>query len=117
MSATELVEDPSAARAELDRLQSGLADRRSIVHFARSGVAVVVAMIFACAAAKLFWDSAKLPYLGIAASVFALAAAIYSLVQHRRAKRLRDDENARFAKLQALRRSLHLDDPAALLPR
>jgi hypothetical protein len=117
VSATERVEDPTAARAELDQLQSELADRRSIVHFAHSGVAVIVAMIFACAAAKLFWDSAKLPYLGIGASAFALAATIYSLVQHGRAKRLRDEENAQFEKLQALRHALQLDDPSALLPR
>ena len=116
MSATDTVEDPSA-RAELERLQSELADRRSIVHFARAAVAVTASLILACAAAKLFWDSAKVPYLGFVATGLALAAAFYSLAQHRRAKRLHAQENERFQTLQALRRTLQLDDPSALLPR
>jgi hypothetical protein len=116
VSATDTVEDPSA-RAELERLQSELSDRRSIVHFARAAVAVTVSLIFACAAGKLFWDSAKVPYLGFAAVALALAAALYSLSQHRRAKRLHAQENERFRSLQALRRTLKLDDPSALLPR
>jgi uncharacterized membrane protein YebE (DUF533 family) len=117
VTSTDLVKDPAAARAELDRLQQELADRRSISHFAQAGIGLVVAMILASAAAKLFWDSAKTPYLGIVAAIGAVALATYSVVQYVKGKRHLESELSRFEALKSLQRALHLDDPSALLPQ
>ena len=117
MSSTDLPKDPAAARAELERLQQELADRRSIPYFAQAGVGMIAAAILASASAKLFWDSLKTPYLGITAAVGALALAVYSVVQYTRGKRHLKLELTRFESLKALRRALHLDDPSALLPQ
>ena len=104
-------------RAELERLQAGLATRKSIRHFAHSAVSFVIMLIIAGAAIKLFRDSAKVPYLGYAAVAVALGLAIYSLTQLLKGRRHLADELERFASLEALRRALHLDDPSQLLPR
>lgn len=101
----------------LEALQRELADRRSIVHLAHAGVATVTAFIFGGAAAKLFWDSIRLPYLGVAAAGVALLCLLYAWVNYRRGNRLLTDERQRFEAMMEMRQALHLDDPAALLPQ
>lgn len=105
------------ATETLEQLQSDLSDRRSIVLLAHSGVAFVTAFIFGGAAIKLFWDSIRLPYLGIAAAAIALACVIYGLVNYLRGQKLLADEHRRFGLMMEMREALHLDDPAALLPQ
>ncbi|HTS80827.1 MAG TPA: hypothetical protein VMH40_09540 [Myxococcaceae bacterium] len=112
---TEL--SPEVARARLPELQAQLAVRESTTHFARSGVALVASCIFAGAAAKLFWDSIRFPVLGAASVLVAIGLVIYAWVQLRRGKAHDRREMELFASLQAVHRALHLDDPAALLPR
>ena len=104
-------------RSQLDVLQALLAARESTPHLARAAVALVVALILAGAAAKLFHDSVRLSYLGVLAAAGAAGAALYAAVHYARARRHLADEHARFARLLALRRMLRLDDPSALLPR
>ena len=104
-------------RAELERLQAGLATRKSIRHFAHSAVSTVVALIVAGAAIKLFRDSAKVPYVGFLAAAISLGLAVYAVTQLVKGRRHLADELERFASLEALRRALHLDDPSQLLPR
>ena len=104
-------------RAELERLQAGLATRKSIRHYAHAAVSFVVALIFAGAAIKLFVDSAKVPYVGYAALALTLGLVAYSLTQLLKGRRHMADELERFASLEALRRALRLDDPSQLLPR
>lgn len=104
-------------RSQLERLQAGLATRQSILHFAHSGVSVIVAMIFAGAAAKLFWDSAKVPYVAFGATVLVLGLVSYALVHYRKGRRELADELKRYGDLLELRRQLHLDNPSTLLPR
>jgi len=112
---TEL--SPEAARAGLPELESQLASRRSTVHFARSGVALVACAIFTAAAAKLFWDSIRFPILGAVATAVAIGLVAYAWVQYRRGRVHLRRELELFARLQAAHRVLHLDDPSALLPR
>jgi hypothetical protein len=104
-------------RAELERLQAGLATRKSIRHFAHSAVSLVIALIMAGATIKLFVDSAKVPYVGFAAAGLTLGLIAYSLTQLLKGRRHLADELERFASLEALRRALRLDDPSQLLPR
>jgi O-antigen/teichoic acid export membrane protein len=114
-SSTEL--SPQVARARLPELQAQLAVRQSTTHFARSGVSLVGCAIFTAAAAKLFWDSIRFPVLGAVATALAIALVVYAWVQYRRGMMQYRREMELFASLQAVHRALHLDDPAALLPR
>ena len=102
---------------ELETLRAQLASRASTVHFARTGVALVVAFIFTGAAAKLFWDSIRFPRLGLAALLIALGLVAYAAVHYRRGKRDLVRELALFESLKGVRHTLRLDDPASLLPR
>jgi hypothetical protein len=104
-------------RSQLDRLQERLATRQSILHFAHAGVSVISALIFGAAAAKLFWDSAKLPVLGFGAAAVALGLLIYSGVRYAKGRRELTEELKRYGDLLELRRRLQLDNPSALLPR
>jgi hypothetical protein len=111
---------PTAAQSNpeaLEQLQRELSDRQSIVNLAHAGVSFVVVIIMGLTAGKLFWDSVRVPYLGIASAIIAVAAAIYCAVRYQRGQRLLADERARFAQMMALREALHLDDPSALLPQ
>ncbi|HZJ55598.1 MAG TPA: hypothetical protein VFD38_15770 [Myxococcaceae bacterium] len=112
---TELT--PEVARARLPELQAQLAVRRSTTHFARAGVALVACAVFSAAAAKLFWDSLRFPVLGALALVLAIALVVFAWIQYRRGMVHHQRELELFASLQAVHRALHLDDPAALLPR
>jgi hypothetical protein len=78
---------------------------------------LIVALIFGGAAAKLFWDSSKVPVLGFAATVVALGLLIYSLVRYTKGHRELAEELKRYGDLLELRRRLQLDNPSTLLPR
>ena len=106
-----------AARVELESLRAQLASRTSTVHFAHTGVSLVVAFIFTGAAAKLFWDSIRFPRWGLLALLVAVALVAYAAVQYRRGKRELARELALFESLKGVRHSLRLDDPGSLLPR
>ena len=112
---TEL--SPEVARARLPELEASLASRKSTVHFARSGVSLVACIIFTAAAAKLFWDSIRFPILGAVAVLIAVGLVVYAWAQYRRGRVHLHQELELFARLQAVHRVLHLDDPSALLPR
>jgi uncharacterized membrane protein len=114
-SSTEL--SPEVARARLPELQAQLAVRQSTTHFARAGVALVACSVFTAAAAKLFWDSIRFPVLGAASVLVAIALVAYAWVQYRRGQVHHRRELELFSSLRAVHRALHLDDPAALLPR
>lgn len=103
-------------QAELEALQEELAERKSTLHFAHTGVSLIVALLFASAAAKLFWDSVKLPYLGIASALVAIGLAGYALSQYRKGRKTLAWELERFERLKSLRGELGLDDAASLLP-
>jgi hypothetical protein len=102
---------------QLERLQEALSTRQSTLLFAHAGISFVVSVIFGCATAKLFWDSARAPYvawLGLAATV---GLGLYGLVRYRQGRTVLADELVRFETLLELRRRLRLDDPTALLPQ
>jgi hypothetical protein len=103
-------------KAEFEKLQDELSTRISTTKFAHAGVSLVAALILASASAKLFWDSAKLPYLGILAAALSLGLGIYALVSYRRGLTIARHESERFEQLRGLQRQLGLDDPASLLP-
>jgi hypothetical protein len=105
------------ARTRLAELQIQLASRRSTLHFAHCGTALVACAIFTAAAAKLFWDSIRFPVLGAAAVLVATALVIYAWLQYRRGQTHLRRELALFARLQEVHRALELDNPAALLPQ
>jgi hypothetical protein len=112
---TELT--PEVARARLPQLQAQLAVRRSTTHFARAGAALVACAVFTAAAAKLFWDSIRFPVLGALSLALGSALVVFAWIQYRRGMAHHRRELELFASLQAVHRALHLDDPAALLPR
>jgi hypothetical protein len=104
-------------RSQLEQLQERLATRHSILHFAHAGVSMIVALIFGSAAAKLFWDSEKVPVLGFVAAAVALGLLTYSGVRYAKGRRELAEELKRYGDLLELRRRLKLDNPSALLPR
>ncbi|MBI3183808.1 MAG: hypothetical protein HYZ28_16850 [Myxococcales bacterium] len=116
MSAGATTDTPS--RQELDRLQLELSSRSSVVHFAHAAVSMLLALIIAGMAAKLFWDiQPRYFYLGAAVWLLALGLAAYSVVRYLLGKRVLKVEARMYEELLALRRALRLDDPSALLPR
>ncbi len=108
--------DTPDLRAELETLQSELSARISTQQFAHAGVSSVVAMIIGAAAIKLFVDSAKVPYLGMLAATVSFGLAVYAMTQYRRGVKSARLERERFERMQGIRRTLGIDDPAALLP-
>lgn len=104
-------------RSQHERLQASLATRQSILHFAHSGVSFLVSLILAGAAAKLFWDSAKVPYLAFAVVAVVLGLVSYAAVHYRKGRRELAEELKRYGDLLELRRQLQLDNPSKLLPR
>ena len=105
------------ARAEFERLQKELESRRSIAHFARTGVSSLAALICAGAAAKLFYDSIRFPILGLIAAVLCVGLVSYAVHHYRTGRRLLKRELEHFESLKALRRTLRIDDPFVQLPR
>jgi hypothetical protein len=108
--------DPVQQRAELDQLQSELASRESITHFARTAVSTTVALLLGGGVAKLFVDSTRTPYLAWGGTVVVLGVVVFATVQYVRGRRAMKSENERIERMLALRRELRLDDPSALLP-
>ena len=108
---------PQEAQTRLPELQSQLASRQSTAYFARTAVALVASAVFSAAAAKLFWDSIRFPVLGAVAVLVAIGLVVYAWIQYRRGQVHYRREMELFASLKAVHRALHLDDPAALLPR
>ena len=104
-------------RSQHERLQASLATRQSILHFAHAGVSFLVALILSGAAAKLFWDSTKVPYLSFGIVVVVLGLVSYSGVNYRKGRRELAEELKQYGDLLELRRQLHLDNPSKLLPR
>lgn len=104
-------------RSQHERLQASLATRQSILHFAHAGVSFLVALILAGAAAKLFWDSAKVPYLGFGVAAGVLGLVSYSMVNYLKGRRELAEELKQYGDLLELRRRLQLDNPSKLLPR
>ena len=110
-------QNPEELRSQLERLQESLATRQSILHFAHTGVSFIVAMLLAGAAAKLFWDSARVPVVAFAATMVSLGLVAYGLSHYGKGRRAMAQELERFAALLELRRQLKLDNPSQLLPR
>lgn len=101
----------------MEQLQAVLASRHSTRSFAQFAIALALAVIVAGAAGKLSWDAKGFPYLGIAAALAAGAVTVFALRCYRRGMAQLKLEIERFERWQALRRSLGIDDPSALLPR
>jgi hypothetical protein len=110
-------QNPEQLRSELDRLQESLATRQSVLHFAHTGVSFIVAMLVAGAAAKLFWDSMRVPLLAYVATLLSLGLTIYGLSHYFKGRRALAGELKRYGDLLELRRQLKLDNPSQLLPR
>ncbi|WP_224249895.1 hypothetical protein [Hyalangium gracile] len=104
-------------RSQLERLQESVATRQSILHFAHSSVSFLAALIFSGAAAKLFWDSAKVPYVAFGAVALVVLLLGYCLAHYLKGRRALAEELKRYGDMLELRRRLHLDNPSALLPR
>lgn len=101
-----------------DALQAELKARKSIFHLAHAAVSLLVAMVAACTAARLFWDYElqELPLFG-AALIVSLVMFVHGFVRWGIGRRAMDRENAQYAELRALRATLGIDDPEMLLPR
>jgi hypothetical protein len=108
----------SDPQTELERLQSELASRKSITHFAHSAVSFMVSLILAGTSGKLFWDleEEKQIWAWLVGAV-AVAVGGYALTRYLTGRKLLAVELERFEALKALRRTLKLDDPSALLPQ
>jgi hypothetical protein len=110
--------DPASLRAEHDLLMARLSARRSTEHFAHTAVSTFFALIFAGGAGKLYWDDGGV-YLELVLVGSAIAAGLllHAVVRYVRGHRALAYERTEFERLGALRRSLGIDDPAAMLPR
>lgn len=109
-------DDSTQQRAELDQLQSELATRMSITHFAKTAISTMVALILSGGVAKLIVDSAKLPFLAMAGIAAVVGLVLFAVVQYVRGRKAQVYEDTRYARMMELRQALHLDDPAMLLP-
>jgi hypothetical protein len=107
---------PSDLEQQLEQLQAELSARSSTFHFAHAGVSMIFALIVAGAAGKLGWDGKHL-WAAFAVGGISVALWVYGLVHYRIGKGHLRRELERFETLKSLRRTLHLDDPSALLPQ
>ena len=104
-------------RAEYDATLSAVSTRRSTLHFAHGAISLLVGLIGAATAGKLWWDFGAEYELPSAALAFiALGVLVYSLVRYLLGRRALSTELVDFTKLKRLRQELGLDDPRALLP-
>lgn len=103
-----------------DALQAELHARKSIFHFAHAAVSLLVAVVAACTAARLFWDyqldKLPLPLFGAALAV-SVVMFLHGFVRWGIGRRALERESAQYAELRALRATLRIDDPEMLLPR
>ncbi|MBK7860761.1 MAG: hypothetical protein IPJ65_19590 [Archangiaceae bacterium] len=108
----------TANLSRLESLQSDLNARRSIFHLAHAAISLLIAVISAGTAARLFYDYElnELPLLG-AAVLVALGMFVHGFVRWALGRRALNREVAQFAELRELRATLGLDDPNLLLPR
>lgn len=104
-------------RARFDQLQESLATRQSTTHFTHAGVSTIAFLLISGAAGKLFHDSLRTPVLAWGTALLALGLLVYGLRSYRKGRAVLADELQRYETLLALRSELHLDNPAALLPR
>lgn len=109
-------------REQLEQLQAELASRRSIVHFAHAGVSLVVALIFAGASAKYFYDQFVLVkeehvLIGAIFAVLSVGLLVYSAARMVLGRKTLKHEKSRYQTMMSVRSALKLDDPSALLPR
>lgn len=109
---------PANPRQRYDALAANLSSRKSTTHFAHAGVSLVLTIIFAGTAGRIFWkaEADMLPFgwvAAIAAAVVFLYAAVRLFIGRSRLQAELTD----FAQLQSLREQLGLDDPARLMPR
>ncbi|HYO59160.1 hypothetical protein [Archangium sp.] len=102
---------------QLARLQEALSTRQSTLLFAHAGVSFVLAFILGGATGKLFWDSARAPYVAWLGLAVTLGLAVYGLMRYRQGRTVLADELVRYETMLELRRRLGLDNPTALLPR
>ena len=108
------------AEDALAALQRELASRKSVLHFAHSAVATILALIAAGTVAKMVWDLDIRPDTEIfvyPVAAFCVACFVYGFVRYLVGRRELQKEIASFAQLQTLRKQLNLDDPSALLPQ
>ncbi len=105
-------------RRQLDQLQAELSSRSSTVHFAHAAVSLAVSLILFGGVGKLAWDLGdKLPgWVGAGTGLSGLIL-VYALIRWALARRELRAELEKLKALEALRRELKLDDPAALLPQ
>lgn len=111
-------EATASSRQQYDALATTLSSRKSTLHFAHASVALVAVIILSGTAGRIFYkaDAEDLPF-GWAAGLLAAGLLIYGVVRLVRGRSLLASELADFARLQALRLELGLDDPARLMPR
>ncbi|MBX7100143.1 MAG: hypothetical protein K1X89_20680 [Myxococcaceae bacterium] len=108
----------SDPRGELEHLNEQLRARASVRHFAHAAVSAMLGLLVAGTVGKEAWDGAPMteglvPLLAAAAT----AALLYAAVRYGLGRAVLGTELAQFDRLLGLRRALHLDDPAKLLPR
>lgn len=107
----------SVQRETLEKLQTELSARQSIVYFAHAGVSSVFAFILLGASMKIVWDAKQSYYVALAVFVIAAAIVAYAIVRIRDGQKALRAEEARYDEMLKLRQALKLDDPAALLPQ
>ncbi len=114
------MQTPLSDQDTLAALQRELASRVSVLHFAHSAVATILALIAAGTTAKMVWDLDRHPETEIfvyPVAAFSMVCFIYGFIRYMWGRKELAKELISFAKLQSLRRQLNLEDPSALLPR
>jgi hypothetical protein len=104
--------------SRLDVLQAELKARRSIFHLAHAAVSLLVAMVAAGTAARLFWDYEfdQLPVFG-AAVIVSFVMFVHGFIRWGLGRKALAREAVQFEELKRLRVVLGTDDPSMLLPR
>jgi len=107
--------DSDTQRRKLEALQAQLATRASILHFTHAVISGFIACAVSLATLRLAREGqGDLHAWSLRLTLFLWLYAAIRGVAGFRARRV---EEARFAELIALRKSLHLDNPSVLLPR
>ena len=111
------VTDSGPLRAEYDATLNAVSTRHSTLHFAHGAISLLVGLIGAATAGKLWWDFGseyELPTFALAVVTFGVL--VYSVVRYLLGRKALVLELVAFTKLKRLREELGLDDPRALLP-